>query len=409
MTENTNPTTQPIPFAGRQGLYARMQQHIIDPPDRFALLYTGHDGIGKSALLTQFSTIFDDSLLGIYIALETAPLADENAWLQYLIDAINTMLEAHNFSLSRVPTVTSDSELPLRQWLNEVYLPEVFRIIRPQRRLVWLFDNAEHFLVHPAINHCQLLADWMKAHHQMAIVLTLNTRHEAKIADLAPLVKPSSEERLHLLTLEDSANIIRAWAPGAEDSLIADVFQATGGHPQLLQFFGQELAKVWNQSSPDDAYKHASKRVNRLSDKLFLETWGLLDHNQRLVLTALTSLIYDDPLRDVTSKQIENWLIETDYPVDLVGIQAALRGLDYRDIVRNQPHKIVLLARLHQQWLLEHARLESDLPSAPRSQAIPVRVILAIIGIVIVVLLLLVLLPPPTISPLPNATVTLAQ
>jgi Na+-transporting NADH:ubiquinone oxidoreductase subunit NqrB len=148
------------------------------------------------------------------------------------------------------------------------------------------------------------------------------------------------------------------------------------------------------------------------SDSHFRQMWQVLTRDERLVLTAIASLIYDDPLKAVTVERIETWLVETDYPMDTTAIHAALRGLDYQDVVsnlRNQGYKLV--AGMMQTWLLEHARLSEIAGSsfAGLSQKISWRVLL-IAGIIILgLIIVLILLPAPTLAPSDTIpTVTLA-
>jgi hypothetical protein len=101
--------------------------------------------------------------------------------------------------------------------------------------------------------------------------------------------------------------------------------------------------------------------------------------------------LYDDPLSSIDAARIEGWLVETDYPLDTTAINAALRSLEYREIVSSTPSGLAITAGLMQTWLLEHARL-SDTPSvAPKAQALaPVWRWLIVVVIVVVIGLLLI-------------------
>ena len=405
---DTLPEEQPEPFAGREAVYARLQQQIVDPPDRHALIYIGHDGMGKTALLRHFSTVFDDPLLSIFVSLQEMNLADEDVWLQYLITEINQLLESLNFSLSRVPELDNENEETLKDWIRDTYLTEVLHILRPHRHLVFLLDDAEHLLNAPE-GHLAYLYELLEHHSQLAIVLTLNTKYEDKLNELIPLVNPNNAERIHRLTAEDCADVIRQYAPGADDSIVEQIFEATGGHARLLARYGRELQKHWSQETDSQAFESAQKAVYDSSLEEFRLIWLDLSRNERLVLTAIASLIYDDPLRQVTPKLIEGWLIETDYPMDIVGIGAALRSLDYHDIVMQLPNQgLQLVMGLMQKWLLEHARLDDETSS--NRGTIPVRLILIVIAVIIVLILAVVLLPNPIFTgDNVSATATLAN
>lgn len=395
---DTLPEEQAEPFAGRELLYARLQQHILDPPDRHAIIYVGHDGMGKSALLQHFSSVFDNTMLSFYVSLEKMNLSDEETWLQHLITETNQLLDVHNFSLSRVPSLDKNEEseitpISLKDWVHDTYLSEVLHIIRPHRRLVWLFDDAE-YLLKASDEHIIYLHELLEKHSQLAIVLTLDTEYEDKLVQLTPLVNPAAAERIHRLTLEESSDLIRLYAPGADDNFVQNIFEATGGKPRLLARYGHELQKRWAEQSDSQALEEAKNAVYELSLEEFRIIWLGLSRDERFVLTGIASLIYNDPLRLVRHELIENWLIETDYPMDIVAINAALRSLDYRDIVsQHQNHGTRLVMGLMQQWLLEHARLD-DTAQDNRGQ-----ISLQLVGIIVIVIVLLIslflLLPNP--------------
>jgi hypothetical protein len=412
MTESITPSESNIEvlFIGREAIYARLQQHVLDPPNPHALLYTGHDGIGKSSLLRHIPQVFDNQILALYISLADAPLKNETEWLYYLLERTNEMLEGHEFTLSRLPQETEEPD-NFSDWFQDVYLYEVMHMIRPQRRIVWLMDDAQ-YLLDALPQQIEYLYRLLQTHLQLAIVFALDTEYENRIHELAPLVNPATAERLHRLDKTDSVELIRQYAPGASDEIARLVYEATGGHPRLLTHFGQALHRAWASYGDIEALEAARPLAYTASENHFRRLWQLLTRDERLVLTAIASLIYDDPLKPVTVERVETWLVETDYPMDTTTIHAALRGLDYQDVVsnlRNQGYK--LIAGMQQTWLLEHARLSeiAGISFAGLSQKISWRV-LVIAGIVILgLIVLLILLPAPTLAPADVIpTVTLA-
>ena len=61
--------------------------------------------------------------------------------------------------------------------------------------------------------------------------------------------------------------------------------------------------------------------------------WDHLGANERLVLTAMSDLLYNDPLGRMDAQAIQSWLVETDFPLDMTAINATLRSLEYREIL----------------------------------------------------------------------------
>lgn len=393
MTEMTSPSQHDsIPFVGRQAIYARLQQQILDSPHRHAIVFTGHAGMGKTALLQQFLRVFSEPILAVFTSLSENSFPDDSKLLQELIDGINTLLNEHNFSMSRVPQLEADTDADLLAWFRETYLPEVLHVIRPHRRIVWLLDDGEKLLDHAGF--AAYLHTLLEANPQFSIILTTHTDNEEKLAGLKPLVNPVIVERIHRLNADESADLIRQYAPGVADTITNSIFVASGGHPRLLARYGNKLQEHRAEHGDTDAFEKAKSDVYKESQADFRQIWLRLSRDERLVLTAIASLLYDDPLEHVSAKGIEAWLVETDYLLDIVTISAALRGLDYQDIVsQRQNDGIKLTMGLMQQWLLEQARLDNG--NAIQRGQLPLRLLMIVFVVIVLILLLMFFVIPP--------------
>ena len=394
-------STQSV-FAGREKIFSRIQQTILDPPAKHALLFTGHDGIGKTALLQQAQHVFSDPILCVFIAL-TEDMTESDI-LEQLIDATNFMLSEHEFSLARVPEIADDSPLSSRDWMRDVYLSTVITIIRPHRHLVWLIDDA-HLVLNNAPEFLLYMDSLLADYPQLTIILSASTDYDNRLQEFAPLIDPTAAERIRRLTHDESAILLRQLAPGASEAAIEKVCTLTGGHPQLLQAYGKAMNADFTHSSDVTDVQKVTPRVYTSVKDLFRDAWGHLNRNERLTLTAIASLLYDDPLKSVSSQNLATWLVQNDYPMDIVGVHAALRGLDYRDIVAHQEDgSIKLLAGLMQSWLLENALLDED-----NNQSIfQLRWwMLALAILIIVILLILATQAPQLVNPLPEAAPTI--
>ena len=404
MTESLFPAqSQTEPFAGRENLLLRLHHQFIDPSHRCAIVFTGHEGMGKTRLLQEVSR-FNDPILCAYFSLDN--LADEDAWLTQLIAAINQILEDRQFSISRVPQMEK-GEMTLRDWLRDVYLPEIFNIIRGHRRLVFLFDDAEALLTAPE-GHLTYLHDLLKRFRQLSIVLSISTEDENLLNQMHPLVNIALAERIHRLNLEETGTLIRQYAAGADDEMLKTIHEATGGHPRLLSRFGHALAENWATSPNSQAFAQARPRVYEESREEFRQQWLKLSQDERLVLTALASLIYENPLQPPNAQALEAWLVETDYPMDIVAINAALRSLDYHDMIYHHPKGGVAIVKgFMQQWLLENARLDEG--SENGRGRLSKRLLMAVALVIILLIAMLFFIPLPLLlpdSPLPTATLT---
>lgn len=406
------------PFVGRHALYARLQQHILDPAQRRAAVVLGGRGMGKSALLWHLDRTYDDSIIGVYFALDLTN-DDEDAWLTRLMRRTGTALTQKDFNTTRLveqppdPLDGSTQPISSRDWLRNHYLADALRLMRPHRHLVWLFDDADYLLDHLPEDHIHYLHDLLMQHPQLHIIMTLSVDNEQRLPHFAPLVESTRTERLPMLLPEDSTSLVRQYAPGADDALAAAAHRLTGGHPLIAQTFGEYLQEQWQADMPippQEAHRQARNATYRDVVSFFEETWQLLNRNERLVLTALSNLLYEDPQRTIGATTMEQWLVETDYPTDLTTIHAALRSLAYRDLIIADQDHIRLAIGLWQSWLLEHARLESAITASPErnmrlANTLMLIVILVAIGVVLVFLVLNNSLAPSTTSEvLPTVT-----
>lgn len=403
-----SPDNNVIPFAGRQALFARLQQQILDPPHRYALVFSGHDGMGKTTFLKQCLHVFDENLLLIFTPLSGDDFTDTDSLLRILVAGINHLLNEKNFSLSRVPDISENPDVPLADWVNDVYLPEVISIIRPNRRIVWLLDDANELLkLEPGF--LQYLHNLLMAQTQFSIILALSTAYEEQLSQLRPLVNPFLVERIHRLNQDESVDLIRQYAPGIDDTIIEQIFVASGGHPRLLASFGQTLQGYRADNADSEAFDLTKKEVYHLNLDDFRKVWFEFSRDERLVLTAIASLIYEDPLQAISALRIEAWLIETDYLLDIIAINAALRGLDYQDIVSQQQHNgIKLTMGLMQHWLLEQARLDSGEETLQRGQ-LPLRLIVIAVIVILIIISLLFFIPPQYLDNSAVVTATLSS
>ncbi len=370
ITETNPPTENPYDaaspyarFAGREAAFARLHQHLTDtnlatPP----AVYLGRRRIGKTTLLRQFDRVFDESYIGVYLPLRQMSLDGERSWLSGLVQALSDAVNI--YSAHPLPQPPHDGDL--RVWLHDEFLPEIFHAIRAYRRIVLLVDDVDR------------LAQAMDSHHlppdtpyflaslhqpQLGFALTMDTFYEEHLGKLAPLVNLAVVHRLTSLTPE--ASIVLLNPCDLNEAALTLVQNLSGGEPILLQRFGHHLYEVsqnevsQSQSAsltPDDV-KDTQAAVYTESEGEFRDIWATLNRDERLVLTAISGLIYDDPLRAIDIFRIEVWLVETDYPMDATAINAAARGLEYREIVSGQAANLKIAVGLMQRWLLENAQI----------------------------------------------------
>jgi hypothetical protein len=309
------------PFAGRQDAFLRLHQNLTAPP-----VFVGRRKIGKTALLREIASRPSDALVGVYVA---SGLLQDAHWLHRLYQTILGTLAQHNLqpSLAEAPP---EDHTALQAWFTSVCLPSVFRVLH-QRRLVLLIDDMN------SADHLDYLHSI--AGPQFSLVFSLDLQHE-------DLLTTQTAFRLSRLTYEQIAMLF-------PEETIDRVYRQTGGEPVLVQRFlehGDDHQTIYTQSVDD-----------------FKLWWDLLSSNEQLVASAIGRMRYDDPLRPIDADVLEAWLVQSEHPMDATTINAALRGLEYQDLVVRHDGHVDLAAGLFQTWLLDHVRRESPARPAQRS------------------------------------------
>jgi hypothetical protein len=414
------------PFVGREKAFDYIYQQL-NAAHMATSVILGWRGSGKTALLSHFNDHFGEGFIGVFLPLARAPLANEATWLRHLARCITAALTERDYSLSRVPEIESAGE-NLRDWMENDYLPEALKVMRRHRRVVLLLDDAEHLL--NAVQTGALPADTFSllqrwTGDELGAVLTLDARREDRIPLMSPLVSLTDVFRLENLSVADSHWLM--WEPVKglymmTDEALHAVHRATGGQPLWLQRFGFQLYRRW-ETEPDrttltiEDVKTATKQVYDQSEDDFKAIWDEATRNERLLLTGIVSLLYADPLASITPDALSAWLTETEYPLDLTTIHAAVRGLEYREVISSGENGLTISAGLLQTWLLENARLTParrtmEVVALPGSRGVLPRALAAVLVAVLVVVVLLLIVTSGSRQPAtPDAapTVTLVN
>ncbi|GAB4529197.1 MAG: hypothetical protein OHK0046_48890 [Anaerolineae bacterium] len=396
------PNAHPLPpFVGRETAFSRLQQHLTHPTS--AVLFLGRRQIGKTALLRQFATL--PGIVGLYMPLRHLSLRTEDLWLNALIETTIANAQAHQLLPTMLEVPAGE---PLRTWYTDTCLPVLMRMARHQWRFLLLLDDIE--VMAEAVTAGHLPADTFTFLHslinpQVGMVLTTDLQHEDRVTALAPLVDARMVHRLTSLPYAESALLF----PEAPVETLNSVYQATGGEPVLLQQY-RALVPDMTSTTPEDI-KQLNLEIYNQNEQVLELAWRQLNRNERLVLTAISSLRYRDPLGRIDTAKIENWMVETDYPLDATAINAALRGLEYDDLVEASVTDVKINAGLMQKWLLENALLGIEAPREPGA-AFPTRfVVVAVVVALVMIAVMAVLLTTnerepapmiPTVTLLPN-------
>jgi len=416
------------PFTGRRAAFEYLQQQLTAPTNRVAAVILGGRHSGKSTMLHYFRVIFDETYIGVFVPLKHLMLSHEANLLLTLAHTATALLMQLGFLLTRLPS-QPDDDSEMREWLADRFLPEIFMVIRPHRRLVFLLDDAEELIDAALLNKTMppdtftYLHRLLQQHPQLNLVMTVDTDYEPHLPNVSPLVDAMRTHRLMNMTLEESAWLVQ-YPPRklytVTDEAAAAVHRASGGQPQLLQSYGFHLFNLWqsrkdnNNIVPDDV-KAVTPSVYSQSEEEFRWLWGELNRNERLVLTAISGLLYDNPLQSINTSSVETWLIESDYLIDATSINAAIRSLEYREVLTVTGTGVAPSAGLLQKWLLENARVSDQPHEVAGSERAPQRKWLVPLIILVVVIMVGVIAaitfsraPQSTRTNPPEPTVTLA-
>ncbi len=404
------------PFAGRQSAYARLHQYLKSPVNGQAIIFVGQRRVGKTAFLRHFSAVFDDTFLGIYIPLKQLTFNDEaDFWLALVQNTLNVLAE-RDLTLSRLPGIPPQRD-NLREWLSNSWLPELWHVIRYHRQLVILMDDAQALIGENGQLPKGLFAyfhELMDKHPQLKLVMTIHTPYESHFSGIESLFNLSESFRLTNLSRDEIASVLTDPVKDSyrlTDQCIDEVYRATGGQPQFVQRAGYQIFQRWQEHSivTLDDVKAIVLTIYAQSHSELEAMWQETTSNERLILNAISHLVYENPLQTVDSAAIEGWLLESDYPLDATAIHATVRSLEYREILANTPSGIRLTAGLMQKWLLENAqsmRVAVSPPPLGRQRLMWLALVIIALAIGLLVVINLSSAPQQSNNP-PEPTVTL--
>ncbi len=401
------------PFIGRETVIARLHQHLSNPPHASVPVVIGRNHIGKTALLNHFQSIIYPDTISIYLPLQQIDLSNDLTWTKTLIQTSLDILA----NLGYVPTgikPAPEEDTHLGLWFINELLPTIFRVIRSHQRLVLLVDDAEELtktIKNNRLTHEIVLYLNRLRHPQLGIILTMNVAAEDSLYMLEPLVDTHSPIRLPVLTQAMCTALIRDHQEYAvNDSATEAIFKATGGEPALVQRFGYYLYEQAKAvTTPQD--------IRKLIPQVYVDciyqleqAWNILTSEEKLVLAAISNLRFKDPLATIDTGAIESWLIQTDYPLDATTVNAAIRGLEYHDLVLGSTSEVKLSSSLMQKWVMENASftLEPINVTAPPTDNQTWIIVSAVIVLILALILVFTMnaslsdnesdTPPPTVT-----------
>lgn len=395
---DTDPPAPPV-LAGRDALLTRIQQHLSAPTRAPVPLILGPPGSGRSAILRELAARRDPNITLVLRPDLRAAFISETAWLQTLYGLAVEAALAAGFSAGRLPEPPADPTADWRVWLRDVGLPELYAVIRPTRRFALLLDDVQHLL--SAIQAGRLPADhpaylYSLLSTQLGMTLTLPLSDEDALPSLAPLIEAEAVLRLRPLDQAAVGRLLAAMRGLPVADAITDlVIRATGGHAAWAMAFADALLNTGDWS--EEGAAAARSQVYAALNAELAATWARCTPAEQRVLMAVAALRYADPQRTLHAAQVETWLAEGEFALDLTTINAAVRGLEYTDLLMPTPRGLTIRAGLVASWVLQQTpQTASAVPPVP--QATQPRWALVGAGLVLVALFLLTLAVALTLS-----------
>ena len=312
---------------------------------------------------------FTQSTMSICSIEDIAENTSQPFWFQLYVMKDRPFIERlidRAFTLTRLQELQPPEE-DARDWFTRTFLPPVLALVRPHRQLVLLLDDIDGLLDRikqgtyraDTIAYLRAMTDQFS---QLHIVATLGLHHEARLSELYPLVLPTHTLRLTSLAPQETAWLLREPIRdlySLDDEALHEAHELTGGEPAFVQFVGNTLFRRYlsddKTTFTTDDIKRAGQTLYRQVEGDLRDTWEALNYNEGRVLKGISQLIYANPLRPVDLDAIAAWLADSDDPLDRTTISAALRSLEYREIVALLPDGIHIQSLWMQRFLLENA------------------------------------------------------
>lgn len=364
--------TDPLPYAGRDEAIARIHTQRTNAPHE-PLVVIGRKHIGKTTFLHQLINTASHHSIGIFITLNDLSLDDED---QLWVITSQVILDTLAWYQILIPELPSDESA--RVWFVSIFLPAVIKALRG-RDLLLLWDDAHHLL------NEKLPDDLFETLRRLCspaiqMVFAFDIAYEDQIGQFMPFIKPSHQLRLGNLSSAGCEAVLGQYQNGLGTEMVKAIYEATGGLPHLLHHYGDELGQYADIKTLNNAV------YERVKDD-FLSIWLGRSADEKLVLTAIADLFYDDPLHPISNAHIATWSTKSDYLLDETAINAALRGLVYDELVLLDNHHVRINGDLWRKWLLEHARISGD--KSIKRQTVPMSLIIGTLVVVIMVVLLI--------------------
>lgn len=372
------------PAYGRETLYAKLQQHIIDLNSGQVFLIIGAYGMGKSSVMAAIPTVLElENIIVVDVAAEAFLEADFPGKFS---QQLNERLQA--LELRPLEEEVTDWET-----LIERFLPAFFHRIRVRQLIVTMDDAQEVLKDADSIRLVkerfqQLLALFP----QLKIVISLSAEFEDVISQLGSLVDPLKVQRLGPLSPKATHAYLDRNHPLLSDTLHLQIDALSGGIPYIVTQFDVMLSQSTRMPESADMIRQLIADTFQASVPYFDHIWQALALDEQNTLKTVATLLYEEPLQKPNAESIERWLANTDYPMGLTTIKASLRSLEYEGFIRTKADGISIPIGLFKRYLIGEIYPESVDAATEEGKNISPRLLLMLSLLTIVVVVFGILL-----------------
>ena len=244
-------------FKGRRDIIRALEENIIHPQQRAALLLYGRRRIGKSSTLLNLPNLISAAYIPVYIDLQEGKWREgDGMFCHHLAKAVYR--ELFQVARSRMPEPPSESEFEQRPFtrLTE-YLDKVEdRLRRAGKQALITFDEYERMeagieggrITTEVLNQLRHLVQ-----HRQSLVLLFSGSHrfeELKTVNWADYLINTKTLELSFLEPEEARELMERPVPEFnmryEPGVVDKILELTHRQPYLLQAIGSELVNQLN-------------------------------------------------------------------------------------------------------------------------------------------------------------------
>ncbi len=380
-----SPVLDPAVFFGRDDVFAFIRQRLVGGRRPQAMAIIGQRGMGKTSVLMQIPNQIEARYLTAYIDLSEVRFDEVGGLFAAMADSARKALESAGLSTYRLPPLPEDPNVDLWTWFSETYLDVTLSALRANRRLVFLFDETSCLL--DAIDRRDVpdgfdrtISQLLARDERMDIIFAVDAEDEHRLEVFGPLSDPLLHKRIGLLDDTAAEALIRRPSTPyyeVQPDAVEGILAMAGGHPYLLHVINGliwERAITHHQRTPITLHDVGAviRQATDEADPVLRLMWDRSTPNECLALSAMSALTVVNHGMPLRVEDVRLWLLrESDQPLDETALLAALRRLEYREVLRSPAQGVYTFTTgLQHQWLV----LNGDAHSTTHATVEPRRV-----------------------------------